>query len=100
LTRPTCDEDDKGRLLSEIPRVDLTASFELRVSASGAVDRIAVVDFQPALEDVADLAKRFGECFRRKARYDTVGMSPVEFPKLWKLTVTWKARESTPGFNE
>src|SRR6187397_2608348 len=71
LNTPACQEDESGQLLPEIPRADIHISFNVQVSASGAVDRIDVTDTQPADENVARLSKRFGECFRRKARYAT-----------------------------
>jgi hypothetical protein len=91
---PECSKDGNGPLLPEIPRVDLKATFTVHVALSGAVERIDLISHEPKNVEVNQLWERFANCWKQKARYDTTGIAPAEFPVEQSLVVKWASRDS------
>lgn len=93
---PDCARDANGPLLPEIPRIDLKATFNVRVALSGLVEQIDLKSHEPTSVDVDGLWQRFAKCWKQKARYDTTGIAPAVFPVEHQLMVTWSSRDGVP----
>jgi len=97
---PKCTEDPEDATLSEAlnwARSDLAISLLLKVTPSGTVDEIRILDYSPSGNALAErFANSLARCWR-SAVYDTQALKSSEFPAYTRVNVTYKAARDQNG---